>query len=473
LKDTFLYGVAAAISKASAFICFPLLAHHLSKADYGTLDFYLVMGSLLVVLFVFGQDGAVARYFYEYEDLSERKQLISQSLIFQLSGLLLFLPVVWIFADFFSGLLIDVPNRIELFKIVLLQIPFLLLINFSRNLLKWTFARKQYLTLSLGALLIQVGLLYFAVKQLDADIILLLKFFLLSNFIFSLLGLCFIVKWLTIPHGFERLGEMIPFAVPLGVIGVLGIFLPTIERMCVEQFLGVSSLGDYAVATKIAMLITFVANAFQTAWGPFSLSIYKGKNASETYNWVLKFFCLCTCILTLIITMLAQPLVNLLASEKFSSSTTVVFPLVMGLNIQAVSWVTEVGIGISKRSHLNLYSFDSNLIVTILGIFVLTPIWGIVGVGLAVMIGFLTKALVASYLAQAAYKLDWSYRPVIMTMLVTLLFGLTSMCFQYISDFTSSNLILFLGIIVIISVGWMVLLNRNERKRVLSLIRIS
>ena len=180
MKDTFLYGGAAAISKASAFISFPLLAHHLSKADYGTLDFYLVMGSLLVVLFVFGQDGAVARYFYEYEDPSERKQIISQSLIFQLAGLLLFLPIVWIFADFLSGLLINVPNRIELFKIVLLQIPFLLLINFSRNLLKWTFARNQFLILSLGAPLLQVGLLYFAVKYLDADIILLLKVFLLS-----------------------------------------------------------------------------------------------------------------------------------------------------------------------------------------------------------------------------------------------------------------------------------------------------
>jgi biotin transporter BioY len=95
------------------------------------------------------------------------------------------------------------------------------------------------------------------------------------------------------------------------------------------------------------------------------------------------------------------------------------------------------------------------------------------GVGLAVMVGFLTKALVASYLAQDAYKLDWSYRPVIMIMLVTLLFGLASVSMQHISDFTSSNLILFLGIIVIISVGWMVLLNRNERKRVLSIIRIS
>jgi O-antigen/teichoic acid export membrane protein len=473
LKDTFLYGGAAAISKASAFISFPLLAHHLSKADYGTLDFYLVMGSLLVVLFVFGQDGAVARYFYEYEDPSERKQIISQSLIFQLAGLLLFLPIVWIFADFLSGLLINVPNRIELFKIVLLQIPFLLLINFSRNLLKWTFARNQFLILSLGAPLLQVGLLYFAVKYLDADIILLLKVFLLSNFIFSLLGLCFIVKWLTIPCGFKRLGEMLPFAIPVGVIGVLGIFSPTMERICVEQLLGVSSLGDYAVATKIAMLIAFAANAFQTAWGPFSLSIHKGKNASETYNWVLKFFCLCTCILTLIITMVAQPLVNLLASEKFNGSVILVFPLVMGLAIQAVSWVTEIGIGISKRSHLNLYSFASNLIVTILGIYFLTPILGILGVGLAVMVGFLTKALVASYLAQDAYKLDWSYRPVIMIMLVTLLFGLASVSMQHISDFTSSNLILFLGIIVIISVGWMVLLNRNERKRVLSIIRIS
>jgi O-antigen/teichoic acid export membrane protein len=91
LRDATLYGGAAAISKAFALITFPLLARHFSVEEYGVLDYFLVLGSLLAIFFIFGQDSAVARYFYEYEETETRQQLISQSLVFQLSGLALFL----------------------------------------------------------------------------------------------------------------------------------------------------------------------------------------------------------------------------------------------------------------------------------------------------------------------------------------------------------------------------------------------
>ena len=78
LKDSALYGGAAAISKAFALITFPILARHFSISDYGKIDFFLVLSNLFTVFIIFGQDTAVARYFYEHENVSERKQIISQ-----------------------------------------------------------------------------------------------------------------------------------------------------------------------------------------------------------------------------------------------------------------------------------------------------------------------------------------------------------------------------------------------------------
>jgi O-antigen/teichoic acid export membrane protein len=76
LRDAILYGGAAAISKAFALITFPLLARHFSVEDYGVLDYFLVLGALLPIFFIFGQDSAVARFFYEYEKTDIRRQLI-------------------------------------------------------------------------------------------------------------------------------------------------------------------------------------------------------------------------------------------------------------------------------------------------------------------------------------------------------------------------------------------------------------
>jgi len=64
-RDLALYGGAAAISKGFALITFPLLARHFSVAEYGVLDYFLVLAGFLATMAIFGQDSAVARFFYE------------------------------------------------------------------------------------------------------------------------------------------------------------------------------------------------------------------------------------------------------------------------------------------------------------------------------------------------------------------------------------------------------------------------
>lgn len=58
----------------------------------------------------------------------------------------------------------------------------------------------------------------------------------------------------------------------------------------------------------------------------------------------------------------------------------------MGLAIQATGWITEIGIGIAKRSHLSLYAYGVAIIATLGGILLLVPMLGLMGVGIGVMI---------------------------------------------------------------------------------------
>lgn len=466
LKDSALYGGAAAISKAFALITFPLLARHFTVAEYGVLDYFLILAGFLSTFFIFGQDSAVARFFYEYEYNEDRRQLISQSLFFQLTGLILLIPLLWYGADWVTTLLIEANERVLLFQVVLLQLPFLLLINFSKNLLKWTFARTHFLILSLGFTAVQVSLLIIAVLVFNVGIAGVLKVSLVTSVIFGTLGLYFIRDWLVQPKNFNHLREMLPYSIPIGIICVAGAFLPAMERSLTNSLLGAENLGYYSAATKIAMLIALLVGAFETAWGPFSLSLFKQDNAGETFNWVFKLFALGVCFGTLVITLLAEPLIQILATNRYSESMIVVFPLVMGLAVQAMSGITEIGIGISKRSYLNLYSFLSSIFATLVGIWFLTPVFGLLGVGIGVLLGQIVKAFIASWLAQKAYRLPWQYGKVIIVTVLTILGGFLSI---WLGDHYGTNTRSYLlvgSIISILLVGWRVLLNQDERRLV-------
>lgn len=470
LGDATLYGGAAAISKAFALITFPLLSRHFSVEEYGVLDYFLVLGSLLAVYFIFGQDSAVARYFYEDEEAGARKQLISQSLVFQLSGLALLLPLLWMGADWLTAVMVASRDRVVLFKIVLLQLPSLLLINFSQNLLKWTFARARFLAMSVGYTVVQASLLVVAVLVFDFGVIGVLLVSLLASTVFGLLGLFLVRAWLVRPRGFRRLREMLPFAIPYGVIGVAGTFSPILERTFTGSLLGAESLGHYAAGAKLAMLIGLLVNAFQTAWGPFSLSLYKQADAGYTYNWVFKLFALAACVSALALTLFARPLIVLLATDRYLGAVVLVFPLVMGLAIQATSWITEIGIGISKRSHLGLYGYVVGMAVTLVGILSFAPVFGLFGVGLGVLAGHTAKALVASWLAQRAYPLPWQYVPVVLLMSLTMVGGCVSIWLGVLFGVWVGDLLLGSTMFLIVGFGWVVLFSRVERIQVKALL---
>ena len=466
LKDTALYGGAAAVSSLLALMTFPLLARHFSLVDYGVLDYFLVLASFMAITFLFGQDSAVARYFYETEDTVERRQLISQSLLFQFAGLTVLLPLLWIGAERIAGFLIDTPDSVRLFRIVLLQLPFLLLISFTQGLLKWTFSRNQYMVMAIGFAVLQTVSLAVAVLVFNAGIQRVLLVGLSTNTVFGVLGLFFIRKWLALPRNTERLREMLPYAVPVGIVCVVGAFSPTLERTLIVDLIGIESLGLYAVATKIAILIGLVVSAFQTAWGPFFLSLHKQANAAVTFNLVLKGFTFFMCLMVLTLTLLSKPLILILASDRYVDAAVVVFPLAMGLAIQAVGWITDIGIGLSMRSYLSLYAYAAALVTTVIGIVVLVPVLGLLGAGVGVMSGFLVRAVVASWLAQRSYPLPWNYAPTVTVMSMTILMGLLATWIGQHWGAPAQAVTLGVCIAGLLVLGWNGLLTAAERRQV-------
>jgi O-antigen/teichoic acid export membrane protein len=471
IKDSALYGIASAISRALALISFPILARYFSLSEFGAIDFFMVLSGLLTTFLIFGQDSAVARYFYEYDEYEERRQIISQSLIFQFFGIFISIPIFFLFAEIFTDALIQESNRVRFFEIILFQLPFLLLINFSQNLLKWTFSRVKFLIMSVGLVVVQTVSLVIAITFLKEDVEGILVTYFFCNAIFGLLGLFYVRKWLTIPADFKYLRELLMFAVPFGLICILNALVPVLERSLTSNYLGAKELGLYATAVKIAMIISLFVGAFQTAWGPFSLSIYKHVNAGQTYNLVFKLFTYISCLAALIITLIAMPLIQFLATDKYIDSVVVVFPLVMGLTIQSIGWISEIGINISKRPFLNVYSYALAAVSSVIGILFLAPIFGLVGVGLGVLFGHILKTLISSLLAQRAYPLPWQYKPVFIVIALTLLGGGLSIWASLTHGITLSNFVLGAFLIIELIIGWAILFQQNERVQLISIMK--
>lgn len=175
------------------------------------------------------------------------------------------------------------------------------------------------------------------------------------------------------------------------------------------------------------------------------------------------------CMLALALTLAARPLIQILASDRYSGAVELVFPLAMGLAIQATGWITEIGIGIAKRSHLNLYAYGVAIVVTLGGILVLVPMLGLMGVGIGVMIGHIARAGMSTWLAQKAYPLPWRYGPVLAVFGLTLLFGVAAAWVRQRWGVSAQALTLMLGLLITAIAGWHILFSRAEQERLLDI----
>lgn len=470
-KDSMIYGLSSAISKAFSLITFPLLIKNFTVSEFGFIDYFMVLANFITIFFVFGQDSAVARFFYESDTDEEKKNVISQSLFLQLVGLLIFIPVLWNSNNLIKKLLINNSEAINYFKIILLQIPFLLFINFSQNILKWTFSRKKFLFMSLGYTIVQTSLLLYVVFITKQGVKSVFYVSLFTNILFGLIGLISISKWIVIPVKFDLIPEMLKYAIPLGVICVFSAFSPTLERSYTNLILGMNDLGLYAAGNKIAMLIGFVVSAFQTAWGPFSLSMYKESKSIDRYNIVLKYFTLFICLSIFLLSLSSIPVIKLFASSKYLNAFTLVFPLTLSISIEAISSITEIGISISKKSYLYLISNFLSVSITFLSLYILTPYFGIAGIAYSVLFGKIVKSITNFILAQKVYFLPWNYVNPTKIIFYTLFLCIISNIINDKFGILGFYFINSLGFILLLLYGWNIMLTNLQKKQMFNFLK--
>lgn len=428
--DTVVYGFASAINKGFSLVLFPLLTRALSVDDYGRLDLALYASTLFGLVMIWGQDSAVARLFFEDRDTSYRRQIISQALMVMVGNMAL--AAAAFFALERSGVINQTfgadTQRIAL--LLLIYAPVSGLVSFCQGLLKWTFQRTRYIIIALGVPAANLILLLILAHRESFGLVTALSVMVVVSATFATVGMAFIRGWLARPR-MDFVAKLLPLALPYGAIASISAVSPLFERAVISGRFSASDLGLYAAAAKIASVATMLSIAFQMGWGPFSYSLYKEPGAARTYSLVLRSFAALMCVVVLAISALAEPLASFVAGERYQGASVYVFPLAMALAIQAIGWITEIGLHLSKRIYLNLVGFTLFLIISLTGIMVLSRLIGIIGVPIAALVGQIAMLLTSAVLAQKAFPIAWDYRLPAATVGITLASGFAAVLVRF------------------------------------------
>jgi O-antigen/teichoic acid export membrane protein len=404
MKDTFFFGGLMALNQLFPFITIPILTSYLKIQEYGVYDNLLILSSLIATIVVFGQDSAVARWFYEVDSLEERKKIISESFLLQIICAFTFVIVGYFFNEKISIFFFNSAKYKDHISISLLTSFFLFLNNFSINILKWTFKRLQYSVVVILKAIFQLAVIVYALwNRLNLVEFLIINLFV--QILVSIIGIAFCFSFFISPFSFNYLGKLLKFALPLGFLAVTTSMLPALDRKIIVNWLdSPNNLGLYALAMKIASLVKVGDGIFHMAWGPFSYAIFKDNDAQKTYGLVLNLYFLFFLFFILTVWIFTPQLVYVLGGKNYHASTNLIFPLLFGQFFTGLSGITGVGIDLSLKSYLNILpTFVSLTTIVVFGYF-FVPYLGLYGVALSFMFSSIIRYILVSYISYATYK---------------------------------------------------------------------
>ncbi|MBK7588372.1 MAG: oligosaccharide flippase family protein [Bacteroidetes bacterium] len=115
--ESLIYGISSMLSRFIGIFLVPLYTRLLLPADYGALSLVNSTFYFIIVLAVFALDSAAARWYYDTEDINERKKTIASWFWFQLISSLILCSIIVLCSPLLSKYILKDSTKNILFII--------------------------------------------------------------------------------------------------------------------------------------------------------------------------------------------------------------------------------------------------------------------------------------------------------------------------------------------------------------------
>ena len=322
LSDSVIYGLSSIVGRFLNYLLVPVYTYHISAASggYGVVTNVYAYTALLLVILTFGME---TTFFYyanreerntdgtEVNRSSYRRRVFSTALGAVGAVCLLFVILVMVFiGPIAQGM--GYPDHLEYIRAMALVVALdsFQAILFDR--LRLDGRPWKFFALKMAFILLSVALTLFIFLVAphwshlpwmswydEANNV---KYiFYINLFCTAIVTLGFFKElkdFQLSAFNFQLLKQMLKYAWPLLLFGIVGIFNQVADKILLPKLLpgedGRVQLGIYGACVKIAMLMALITQAFRFAYEPFVFGGQKDKKSKETQAQATKYFVMFT-----------------------------------------------------------------------------------------------------------------------------------------------------------------------------------
>ena len=320
VKDTAIYGLSSMVGRFLNYLLTPLYTIKLASAsgEYGIMTNMYAVTALILVILTFGLETTFFRFANKSGE--DPRKVYSTTLIAVGSGALSFFLLVLMFLSPIASFMGYADHRSYIWVMALtvaidsfLCIPFDYL-RFKNRPIKFASLKVFIIVLNISLNLIYYLLLP-ALYERHPEVVGMVYspsvgvgYAFYINLACSTLTIPLLWKELTcVSYVFDKelMRRMISYSWPILVLGLAGILNQTADKILFPHIYkgadNMAQLGIYGAASKIAMIMAMITQAFRFAYEPFVFGKAEERDNRDTYAKAMKYFIVFTLLAFLVV----------------------------------------------------------------------------------------------------------------------------------------------------------------------------
>ena len=333
-KDTAIYGMSSIIGRFLNYLLVPLYTARISAASggYGVITNMYAYTALLLVILTYGMETTFFRYANKTDE--DPKKVYSTVLIMVATTSLVFVALVFAFLQPLSNFMgyANHPSYVwVMFVTVAIDafqcIPFAYL-RYKKRPIKFAALKLLFIVLNITMNLVY----YLFMKGTEVGYAFYINLVCTGSITF-----CFWKELKGFAGGFDKalMKRMLVYSWPILVLGIAGILNQTADKILFPYvYKGVDAhaqLGIYGAASKVAMIMAMITQAFRYAYEPFVFGKAKDKDNRSTYASAMKYFVVFTLLAFLCVVGYMDVLRHIIGHDYWPGLKVV--PIVMAAEI--------------------------------------------------------------------------------------------------------------------------------------------
>lgn len=409
-KHTMIYSLGNFMQRIISLLLLPVYTRFLTPHDYGVKELVGLSSDVIGILLATAISGAIYRFYFEYEEIKDRNEVISSAIITIGCFGLLALLIISFATRSMAKYILDSSDLYYFFLISFASLWFQSLNNIGYNYLRAHQQSLKFITLSLAKMVLAISLNIYLVCFLKIAVLGVLISTLITSIVMCLvlvIPLCFKTGF---TFSLKKIKAMLKFGLPL-IPAQIGAFIVHLsDRFFIKGYCSIADAGIYSLGYRFGALpANFISAPFNQTWQPRRFELYKEEGSEKVFGKIFTHFLLLMFFAGLVISVLTQDLLMIIADERFWPAYRVVPIIVLATTVFSFHYHLNMGILISKKTKYLAYINFSNGIFILLLNFTLIPRYGILGAAYATLIAFIYKILLTYYFSSKYYKIHFEF----------------------------------------------------------------